>query len=108
MKRYQVRFADTARDDLARIFDDLLVVAGEALARSFVDRLIEACLKLEAFPARGTVRDEVRPGLRLIGYRRQATIAFVVREDDVIVLRVFRRGQDTLGAFAAAEDPDDL
>ena len=46
MKIYQVRFAAEALADLARIFTDLLPVAGEPLARGFVVRLEEACLKL--------------------------------------------------------------
>jgi toxin ParE1/3/4 len=37
----------------------------------------------------------VRPGLRIIGYRRQASIAFVVSDAEVLILRVFRRGADT-------------
>jgi len=46
VKIYQVRFAAEALADLARIFTDLLPVAGEPLARGFVVRLEEACLKL--------------------------------------------------------------
>jgi plasmid stabilization system protein ParE len=46
LKIYQVRFAEEALADLARIFADLLPVAGEPLARGFVGRLEGACLKL--------------------------------------------------------------
>jgi hypothetical protein len=42
----------------------------------------------------------VRPGLRLVGYRRQASIAFVVTEAEVLVLRVFRRGANTEALLA--------
>ena len=46
MNIYQVRFAEEALADLARIFTGLLPVAGEPLARGFVARLEWACLKL--------------------------------------------------------------
>jgi toxin ParE1/3/4 len=95
VKTYEVRFAVEALADLARIFTDLLPVAGEPLARDFVGRLEDACLKLATFPERGNLRAGIRPGLRIIGYRRQASIAFVVTDAEVLILRVFRRGADT-------------
>jgi hypothetical protein len=39
VKSYQARFADEALDDLGRIFAELLTVAGERIARDFVERL---------------------------------------------------------------------
>lgn len=100
MKSYQVRFADEALADLGRIFAELLPVAGERVARDFVGRLEAACLKLSTFPERGSIRSHVRPGLRMIGYRRQASIAFVVTDAEVLILRVFRRGADTEALLA--------
>jgi toxin ParE1/3/4 len=101
---HQVRFADEALDDLGRIFAELLPVAGERIARGFVGRLEAACLSLAAFPERGSRREHVRPGLRMIGYRRQATIAFAVSEAEVLILRVFRRGADTEALLATSND----
>ncbi len=101
MKSYQVRFSDEALADLGKIFTDLLPVAGERVARDFVGRLETACLELGTFPERGSVRSHVRPGLRLIGVRRQASIAFVVSGTNVLILRIFRRGADTESILAA-------
>ena len=100
MKSYQVRFAAEALADLAHIFADLLPVAGEPLARDFLGRLEGACLKLATFPERGSLRAAIRPGLRIIGYRRQASIAFVVSDTEVLILRVFWRGADTEALLA--------
>lgn len=97
MKRYPVRFSDEALADLTGVFDYLLPLAGETTARAFVARLEAACLDLEVFPERGSTRDDIRPGLRVIGYRRQATIAFAVKEGHVLILRVFGRGRDVEG-----------
>lgn len=68
MKTYQVRFAEEALADLARNFAGLLPIAGEPLARDFVGRLENACLKLVTFPGRGSLRAGKRSGLRIIGY----------------------------------------
>jgi toxin ParE1/3/4 len=100
VKSYRVRFAEEALADLARIFTDLLPVAGEPLARDFVGRLERACLKLATFPERGSLRAGLRPGLRIIGYRRQASIAFLVTDAEVLILRVFRRGANTEALLA--------
>jgi toxin ParE1/3/4 len=104
VKSYQVRFADAALDDLGRIFADLLPVAGERTARDFVGRLEAACLSLATFPERGSLRGHVRPGLRIVGYRRQASIAFMVTEAEVLVLRVLRRGADTEALLAEGDE----
>jgi toxin ParE1/3/4 len=103
VKSYQVRFADEALDDLGRIFADLLPAAGERIARDFVGRLEAFCLGLTTFPERGSLRNHVRAGLRIIGYRRQANIAFVVTGAEVLILRVVRRGADTEALLAESE-----
>ena len=70
-------------------------------------RLEAACLHLATFPERGSLRSLVRPGLRIFGYRRQVSIAFVVTEADVLILRVLRRGADTEALLVEdAAEPD--
>lgn len=56
-----------------------------------------ACLGLAEFPERGTRRDEVRPGLRTLGFRRRVTIAFQVTPTRVVVVRVLYAGRDLAG-----------
>jgi plasmid stabilization system protein ParE len=40
------------------------------------------------------LRSDILPRLRLVGYRRRATIAFIVQSDAVMILRIFQRGRD--------------
>lgn len=40
-------------------------------------------------PFRGRARDDIRPGLRIIGYKRRVVIAFLVVEAVVVIVGVF-------------------
>jgi toxin ParE1/3/4 len=46
--------------------------------------------------------DDIRPGLRTLGYRRRATIAFHVEADQVTIVRIFHHGRDVV--FSAEND----
>jgi toxin ParE1/3/4 len=94
---YSVRFLPAAAHDLMGLHDYIAPSAGEAMARDFVARLHGYCLGLDTFPERGTLRNDIRPNMRLLGYRRKATIAFTVHDDTVFILRIFGRGQDVEG-----------
>lgn len=52
------------------------------------------CESLHTFPHRGTMRDDVRPGLRITNYRKRAVIAFDVDAEQVSIIGVFYGGQD--------------
>jgi plasmid stabilization system protein ParE len=77
--------------------------AGERTARAWADRLIVYCEGFATFPERGTRRDDIAPGLRTVGYRRRATIAFRVDGNVVVILRMLHGGR----ALEAVEDMDD-
>jgi plasmid stabilization system protein ParE len=70
-------------------------------ANAFIDRIIGYCESFAALPHRGTKREEIRPGLRTVGWRRTVTVAFQVFDTDrtVVILGVFYRGRDVEGAL---------
>lgn len=90
----QVRFSERAIADLQDIYDYVAPRGGERVARDHVAQIYACCLDFRTFPERGTRRDDLRPGLRLVGYRRQAIIAFAVLDEQVTILRVLHRGRD--------------
>ena len=49
---------------------------------------------METFPERGTRRDDIRPGLRTMGFERRATIVFQVRKSEVVIVRVLYGGRN--------------
>ena len=64
------------------------------IASRFVDGIIDHIAILKEFPKRGTPRDDLRPGLRTLAWRRRVTIAFMVEERDVVVFGIFYGGRD--------------
>lgn len=43
---------------------------------------------------RGTLHDDIRLGLRVIGFERRVTAAFIVSDERVLILRLFCGGQE--------------
>lgn len=98
MKYYVVRLSPEAQTDLVKIHSYVIRKSGSAVtADRYIERVGAFLASLNVFPERGTVRNEVRSGLRIIGFERSASIAFVVEHDDVVVLRVLVKGQEFEG-----------
>lgn len=91
---HTVHFTPEARDQLDKLEIDISVVASPAVAARYVDSIVDHCEKLQTFPHRGTRRDDLRPGLRTLGFRRRVTILFEIEGDTVNILGVYYGGQD--------------
>lgn len=100
MKQRAVIFSPEARADLFNLYETLSIPAGRSIAFAYVEKLEAFCLKLDLASERGRARDDLRPGLRITGFRRRVTVAFSVDEDQVTILRLFYGGQDWERAFA--------
>jgi Plasmid stabilization system protein len=72
-------------------------------AEGFVSAIFDYCDGLAEFPMVGLARNDLRPGLRTIGFRRRVVIAFAVREAAVEVHGVYYGGQDYETLIAAEE-----
>jgi len=96
MKTYKIILHERAEGELRQLYLDLASddKAGPVVAWNYVSGIRQFIAELATFPKRGTVRDGLVPGLRIIGYRRSVSIAFVVEEAHVLVLGVFYGGQD--------------
>lgn len=102
---YIVRFVPEAQEQLAELEDYIAHASGSAeTAARYVDGIVAYCESLDEFPERGTQHDDLLPGLRLVGFRRRATIAFTVNSEEVTILGVFYGGQDIDTAFRESED----
>jgi toxin ParE1/3/4 len=94
MKTYEIRFRPLAEADLFGLYRYIAKEAGREVAGAYIDRIEAACMALASFPRRGTRRDDIRRGLRTIGFERRATIVFRVKRTEVVIVRVFYGGQD--------------
>lgn len=99
MRQRAVIFAPEARADLFHLYETIAVPAGPQVALAYVEKLEAFCLKLDLASERGQLRNDLRHGLRILGFKRRVTIAFSVDETRVTVLRLFYGGQDWEGAF---------
>jgi plasmid stabilization system protein ParE len=91
---YRVVFAPEARSQLEALTEYISTASSPDIAFGFVSAIIAYCEGLERHPRRGTKRDDLRSGLRTVGFRRRVTIAFDVDDETVTILGVFYGGQD--------------
>jgi len=64
------------------------------IAFGYVTRIEAFCQRRGIASKRGLSRDDIRPGLRILGFERRMTIAFIVEPDRVVILRLFYGGRD--------------
>lgn len=66
------------------------------VAKRHTEAIVDHCEGMQTFPHRGTLRDDVRPGLRVTNYKGSAVIAFAVDEAAmaVLIIGLYYGGQD--------------
>ena len=94
MKEYVVEFAPEAIEDLKRLYDWIADAASPTVALAYVTRIETFCRGLAFSPERGHRRDDIRPGLRILGFERRITVAFTVSAERVTILRLFYGGRN--------------
>ena len=103
---YRVAYARRAIAQLEALYLHISEASSPATAANFVSSIIDYCYGFEPMPNHGTRRDDIRPDLRIVGFRRRATIAFTVGQDSVAILGVFYRGQEITAALNKIEDAE--
>ena len=94
MRERNVVISPEARDDLIALYDWIAAAAHPATALGYIDQ-IEAFLKgMRLASERGTRRDDIRAGLRIVSFERRVTVAFTVEAASVVILRIFYAGRN--------------
>lgn len=103
MTNFQVIFAPEASIQLIELENHIIEASGlPDVAARYVNGLVDFCEKLNTFPERGSRRDDLLPGLRVMGYHKRTNVAVIVDAPNqtVHVVGIFHGGQDyetTLG-----------
>jgi toxin ParE1/3/4 len=91
---FRVVFTPEAEEQLAALYNYIAVATSPDIAPRYTEAVVSYCESLRNFPHRGTVRDDVRPSLRITNYRKRAVIAFDVDAEQVSIIGVFYGGQN--------------
>lgn len=94
MRKREVVFSPEAEADLIGLYDYIAEDSNPARAIGYIGRIEKYCLGFELVSERGTQRDDIRPGLRIVGFERRVTIAFHVDATRVTIYRIFYGGRD--------------
>jgi toxin ParE1/3/4 len=94
VKQREVVFSPEAIDDLNRLYDWIASGAGSAVALRYIERIEAFCMRLDLASERGVLREDIRPGLRVVGFERRLTVAFSVEAETVTIYRLFYGGQN--------------
>ncbi len=94
MKKRNVIFAPEAQQDLLALYDWIADAASPVTALNYVERLETYCRGFDLASERGHRRDDIREGLRIVGFERRITIAFALNGERVTILRLFYGGRN--------------
>lgn len=91
---YRIVFSPEAEEQLAALFCYIAAAASPDTAAQYTEAIVDYCESLRTFPLRGTMRDDVRPGLRITNYKKRVVIAFIADDEHVSIIGIFYGGQD--------------
>ena len=96
---YRLRFHPLVERDLESIVGWIVDHAGSDAAEQRLREIEQTILALAHVPQKGSVRDEIAPGLRAIPAGRKAVIAFTVDDEakEVFIQAVSYGGADWVG-----------
>jgi toxin ParE1/3/4 len=106
MVSHRVVFAPEAEAQIVSLYRYIRQEASADIAERFTASIIAHCEGLATFPHRGTPRDDIRPGMRTISFRRRVVIAYTVDGDRVSILGMYYGGQDFAAGWADEDQPE--
>lgn len=91
---FRVAFTPEAEEQLVDLYRYIAAAGYREAADRYTDSIVTYCEELAEFPYRGRTRDDIRPGLRTIGFRRRVVIAYAIVGEGVLIVGVFYGGRD--------------
>ena len=91
---FRIVLSAGARQDLWKLRHYIRRASSASIATQFLHDLVLYSEGLNTFPHRGSVRDEAKPGVRVIGFRGRVSIHFEVAEATVTILAYTYAGRN--------------
>lgn len=101
---HTVHFTPEALQQLDELEIHIAGASSPTVAARYVDSIVDYCENLQTFPHRGSRRDDLRPGLRTLGYRRRVTILFELSDDTVNIIGIYYGGRDYEAILRGSEE----
>ncbi|AUT76450.1 type II toxin-antitoxin system RelE/ParE family toxin [Paraburkholderia hospita] len=101
---WRVQFAPEALAQLQALEQRIAEAGAPLAAERYVDSIVDFCMKLQTFAARGVARDDLLPGLRITHFRKRTIIAYLLDREVVFIVGVFYGGQDYEVALASGDE----
>src|ERR1700679_2093364 len=91
----QLLLRPEAEADLVQLYHYISERSSDDIAIGYIRRIRARCEMLLAFPESGRRRDDLRLGIRIVGFERRVAIAFRELSDgDIEIGRIFYGGRD--------------
>lgn len=91
---FRVRYSPAAVDDLDALGAWVDSESDFDTAAGYLERVRARIATLENFPHRGQVRDDLRPGVRMLSFEGRLLIFYSASAESVDVLRVVSTARD--------------
>ncbi|MDQ0615464.1 toxin ParE1/3/4 [Microbacterium sp. W4I4] len=99
---YEVLYSPEARQQLTELYGWIAEQSGfPDRAEAFVTDILDFCDGLARHPYIGISREDIRPTLRTVGFRRRVIIAFAIAPTSIQVHGVYYGGRDHDALLAA-------
>lgn len=92
--KYRLVFSPEAQTQLTELYRHIAAAASPSVAENYTNAILSSCESLCTFPHQGTVREDVRPGLRITHHKKRTIIAFCIGTEQVSILGIFYGGQN--------------
>jgi plasmid stabilization system protein ParE len=90
---YTVRILPAAKEDLRALHRYIARKSSPVIASRYTGRIRAFLAGFSHYPMRGSIRNDIRPGIRIVGFERRVSIAFFVEDDEVVVAGILYAGR---------------
>ena len=91
---HAIAFHPEADRELTSLYNFIADRDGPERAWRYIIEIREFCDRLRMFPKRGTERKKIARGLRVVGFKRRCSVAFIATETTVVILGIFYAGKN--------------